>query len=64
MNDLRRDDVARAAGPTPAEKLRAALDLADYGIRLKRAALRHQQPEATEAEVDLALRAWLKAGRG
>jgi hypothetical protein len=63
MDDLRRDDHARAASQTPAEKLRAALDLADYGIRLKRAALRHQRPDATDHELDLALRAWLRAPR-
>lgn len=62
MDELRSDDRARAAGQTPAEKLRAALDLADYGIRLKRSALRHQRPGATEEELDLALRAWLQGG--
>lgn len=62
MDDLRKDDLARAAAAPPAEKLRAALDLADYGIRLKQAALRTAHPHATADELDAALRAWLQGG--
>jgi hypothetical protein len=39
----------------PAEKLVQALEMAEAGLRLKRAALRHASPALTEQEVDAAL---------
>ena len=43
---------------TPADKLRAALELAEFGFAMKRAALRRQHPEATEDEVEELLFRW------
>jgi hypothetical protein len=38
-----------------------ALEVADAGIRFKRAALRHDSPNWTEQDVDAALERWLLA---
>ncbi len=62
MDALRRDDLDRARAMAPADKLRAALDLSGYGVRLKREALRRARPEASEAELTEALCDWLEGG--
>jgi hypothetical protein len=40
---------------TPAERLRIALDLHDFGVKMKRQNLRHRFPDATEAEIQAKL---------
>lgn len=43
-----------------ARRLRTALDLADSGIQMRRAQLRRQYPDASEAEIDERLGRWLR----
>jgi hypothetical protein len=59
MDALTADDVQASRQTPPPEKLAQALDMAEAGIRLKRAALRHSLPASTEQEVDAALERWL-----
>ncbi len=46
---------------TPADKLAQAFEMNAAGIRLKRAALRLQHPDATDAEIEAMVTAWLFA---
>jgi hypothetical protein len=62
VDELRKDDIARAGDGTAAERLSQALDTAAAGIALKRDALRVRYPEESEAEFDARLPqagAWL-----
>jgi hypothetical protein len=59
MNALTADDLETSRRTLPEEKLAQVLDMADAGIRLKRAALRHASPKSTEQDVDAALERWL-----
>ncbi len=61
MDVLTADDVQTSRQTPPAEKLAQALEMAEAGVRLKRAALRHALPALTEQEVDAALERWLLA---
>jgi hypothetical protein len=61
MDALTADDVQTSKQTPPAEKLAQALEMADAGVRLKRAALRQASPGLTEQEVDAALEQWLLA---
>ena len=61
MNALTADDLETSRRTLPEEKLAQVLDMADAGIRLKRAALRHASPNSTEQDVDAALEGWLMA---
>ena len=61
MDALTVDDVQTSRQTPPAEKLVQALEMADAGVRLKRAALRHASPTSTDQEVDAALEQWLLA---
>lgn len=49
---------------TPAEKLRAALELHDVGVELMRQNIRRRNPEASEDEVDVLLAEWLRTRPG
>ena len=49
------------ADRSPGEKVAEVLEAMEFGIELQRAALRARHPEASEAEVDALLLAWLKA---
>ena len=62
MDPLRRDDVEAMRTASPEEKARQAFGLFRSGLRLKRAALRVRHPEATGAEIDEMVRAWLASG--
>ena len=44
MDALTTDDLETSRRTPPEEKLAQVLDMADAGIRLKRAALRHASP--------------------
>lgn len=43
---------------TPGEKLREAIRLQALGVAMKRAALRREDPDASEAEIDERLFRW------
>jgi hypothetical protein len=59
MDALAADDLETRRRTSPEEKLAMALELAEAGIRLKRAALRQALPDATEEDVEAALERWL-----
>ena len=59
MDPLRRDDIEAMRTTPPAEKARQAFELFQSGLRLKRAGLRARHPDATDAEIDEMVRAWL-----
>jgi hypothetical protein len=48
----------------PAAKLRAALELSDFGLRLMRQNLRRSHPGETESEIERRLARWLEARPG
>jgi hypothetical protein len=48
----------------PATRLRIALELHDLGVRMQRQRLRRERPEATESELDDAMRAWMRERPG
>ena len=60
MDALRRDDIERARATPPEEKARQALEAMRTGIRLKRAALRARDPEASSEEIERRLQLWLE----
>lgn len=47
-----RDEVLRARKMDPAEKLSAGFELFEYACEITRAGIRHQHPQADEAEVE------------
>ncbi len=61
MDALTADDLETSRCTPPEQKLVQALEMADAGIRFKRAALRHGSPNWTEQDVDAALERWLLA---
>ena len=61
MDALTADNLETSRRASPAEKLVMALEMAEAGIRLKRAALRQALPDSTEEDVDAALERWLLA---
>ena len=63
MDPLRRDDIERAQATPPGEKLRQALEMMRVGIEMKRARLRADDPQASEAEIQQRLWAWLAEER-
>lgn len=56
--------VALPQVPTPAEALRIAFDLFQFGEDLMRQNLRRAHPGATEAEIESHLVAWLQERPG
>ncbi len=59
MDALLRSSIELANQKTPGQKLAEALELMDWGIRMRRARLREDNPGASEAEIDVLLTAWL-----
>ena len=49
---------------TPAQRLRTALDLFEFGVDMMRQRLRRETPEATEGEIQTRLVAWLQQRPG
>jgi hypothetical protein len=47
-----------AAAETPADRVRAALDLCDLGERMLRERLRRNDPDITAEQVEAAVAAW------
>ncbi len=45
---------------TPAERLRVALELFEFGVDLMRQKFRREAPTATKAEIETRLVAWLQ----
>jgi hypothetical protein len=43
----------------PAARLRIALELHELGVEMQRQRLRRERPLLTDAELDVAIRAWL-----
>lgn len=61
MDALAADDLETSRCTSPEQKLAQAFEMADAGIRFKRAALRHGSPNWTEQDVEAALERWLMA---
>jgi hypothetical protein len=59
MDPMLANDREVAVQTSPGEKLAQALEMMRVGITLKRSALRHQFPAASELDIDDMLRAWL-----
>ncbi len=49
---------------TPAQRLRIALDLFEFGTDMMRQKLRRETPDATEGEIQTRLVAWLQERPG
>jgi Rv0078B-related antitoxin len=58
------DLVCDNIGMTPAEKFRAALELHEAGVAVMRQNLRRRNPDASDAEIDELLSAWLRTRPG
>ncbi|MBK8256913.1 MAG: hypothetical protein IPK82_30100 [Polyangiaceae bacterium] len=63
MDPFRKDDIDRAKRLRPEERLQAALDAVNTGVRIRWAALRAKFPAASDEDIDAALREWLKHER-
>ncbi len=61
MDPLRSDDIERMKHMQPADRMRAVLATVNAGVRLRRAALRAKRTQATEAQIEAALKEWLLA---
>ncbi|MBC8072667.1 MAG: hypothetical protein IAG13_30385 [Deltaproteobacteria bacterium] len=55
---------SNAHSPTPAQKLRIALDLADLAERMMLQKLRRQHPQASESELHGRLQIWMRTRPG
>lgn len=64
MSSQPRSEHATIQGMSPAEKLRAALELHDVGVELMRQNLRRRHPDASEKEIDDLLADWLRTRPG
>jgi hypothetical protein len=60
MDALLLSSIELESKRTPAERLAEALELMDWGIRLKRSQLSSRHPDASDAEIDTMLEAWLR----
>jgi hypothetical protein len=63
LDPLRQDDLERARRTPAEERARQAIDLANFGIRQQRAAIRVRFHGATEDEIDRRFRLWLARDR-
>jgi hypothetical protein len=61
VDRLLQNDIEVSQRTDPSEKLAQALDMMAAGVRIKRAALRAAEPDATENEIDAKLERWLTA---
>jgi hypothetical protein len=59
VDALPKSSVALEAARTPGQRLAEALEMMDWGIRMKRRTLVEQHPHASEAAIDAMLTAWL-----
>ncbi|WP_157129105.1 hypothetical protein [Nocardia amamiensis] len=44
---------------TPGQRLRLAMEMYEFGVRMQRTRIRRNRPEATEDEIDEAVNEWL-----
>ncbi|MFF3226724.1 hypothetical protein ACFYV7_28285 [Nocardia suismassiliense] len=49
---------------SPAQRLRLAFEMYDFGVRMQRARIRRTRPGATEAEIEEAVQDWLLSRPG
>lgn len=63
MDPLRKDDIERMRRMPPDERMRAVLATVNAGVRIRLATLRAKRPQATDRELEAALREWLKDER-
>ena len=63
MEPLRKDDIERVRHMSPDERIRAVLAAVNAGVRIRLATLRAKRPQATDRELEAALRDWLKDER-
>lgn len=49
---------------TEAQRLLTAFDLHDFGVRLYRRRMRHEDPDLTAEQIDAAVDAWLRRRPG
>jgi hypothetical protein len=49
---------------TPGQRLRIALDLHDFGVKMMRQNLRRRYPEASDEEIEKKLLEWLRERPG
>jgi hypothetical protein len=63
MDPLRKDDIERMRQTPDAERMREVFAAVNAGVRIRLATLRAQRPQASEAEIETALRDWLKDER-
>lgn len=63
MGPLRKNDIERARITPASERMRAAINTVNAGVRMRLATLRAKHPQATEHEIETALRNWLKDER-
>ncbi len=61
---MRSFPATAVSGMTPAEALRAAFDLYEFGEDLMRQNLRREHPGASETEIELLIREWLQRRPG
>ncbi len=59
MDPLREQDILEAERERPEVKLRQALEMMALGLKLKRASLREQNPDASEEELQRLFEQWL-----
>ena len=60
----RKIETAATPDETPAQRLRIALDLFEFGTDMMRQKLRREAPEATDDEIQARLVAWLQERPG
>jgi hypothetical protein len=63
MDPLRKDDIERMRQTPDAERMGAVFDAVNAGVRIRLATLRAQRPQASDEEIETALRDWLKDER-
>jgi hypothetical protein len=56
--------VVAVSDAAPARRLRLALDMFEFGEQMQRARLRRRRPQASDAEIDEAVRLWLLSRPG
>jgi hypothetical protein len=59
VDALLKSSIMLARQKTPGQRLAEALELMDWGIRMKRGRLASQHPDAGPAEIDAMLASWL-----
>ena len=61
VDAIRRHDIEWVRRTAPGVKLAQALQMMRFGIDLKRSSIRSKHPQASEAEIQQMLQAWLES---